>query len=140
MEKRYTISESTLKQLIREACLYNAFEDGGIEDWSGYDNAIDDFLLEFKYNADIGPDEDIELEDVVDKYIEAFPSKPNWYIMLFNEDSKLRTTAAPVLCSTFDKETAEHIMAQLDWEYIDDNGKVWDLFLKEAGTEGKEIK
>lgn len=42
--KRYVIREDTLKALLRDSSKCKALEYGGVDNWSGYDLSVEDYL------------------------------------------------------------------------------------------------
>lgn len=44
MEKYYKVSESELRELIHDSLLFNALQNGGVDNWEWYGVSIQDFL------------------------------------------------------------------------------------------------
>jgi len=42
--KQYIINEDDLRNLIKNSCMYKALEQGGVDNWIGYDISKQDYL------------------------------------------------------------------------------------------------
>lgn len=48
--KQYIINEKELKTLIKNSCMYKALEQGGVDNWVGYDISKEDYLHGLEWN------------------------------------------------------------------------------------------
>ena len=70
-ERNFKVPESKLRYLLRQAMTYEALEAGGVDNWTWYGERIHNYVRDYFDEENID-DEDLCIEDIVDKEIESF--------------------------------------------------------------------
>lgn len=72
MEKIYLVPESDLRSLVYGALMFNALENGGVDNWKWYSDSISNFISTWKKDKNIPTNEEIYIEDIVEDQMQYF--------------------------------------------------------------------
>lgn len=71
--KNYLVSENELKALLADSMILEALENGGVDNWRYYGNAIQDFIEAWKEENCANPEkEDWGIEDIAEAELEGY--------------------------------------------------------------------